>query len=90
MDDLKWKIDLIATASAISYWDDKPASHVALLIPSQEGLTVYVRIFKAFEGILEISKSPERYQVEEGKFIEMDPSLDEIKQSTLVQQLASL
>ena len=90
VDDLKWKIDLIATASTIPYWDDKPASHVAFLIQSHDGLTVYVRIFKAFEGILEISQSPERYQVEEGKFIEMDTELDEMKQSTLSQQLALL
>ena len=88
--DLRWKIDLIATASTIPYWDNKPASHVAFLIPSHQGLTVYVRIFKAFEGILEISQTPERYRVEEGKFIEMDTKSDEMKQSTLFQQLASL
>ena len=83
VNDFNWKIDLIATDSAIPFWDDRPASHLGLLIQSREGLTVYVRIFKAFEGILEISKSPEKYRVEEGKFIEMDTKLDEMKQSTL-------
>ena len=87
---LRWKIDLIATASTIPYWDNKPASHVAFLIPSHQGLTIYVRIFKAFEGILEISQTPKRYQVGGGKFIEMDTKSDELKQSTLFQQLASL
>ena len=90
VDNLNRKIDLTATASTIPFWDDKPASHVAFLIQSHGRLTVYVRIFKAFEGVVEMSQSPEQYQVEEGKFIEMDTNLDEMKQSTLVQQLASL
>ena len=88
--DLKGKIDFIVERSKIPFWDDKPASHIAFLIQSHGVLTIYVRIFKAFEGFIEISKKPELYKIEDGPFIRIDTESDKMEQSTILQQLALL
>lgn len=85
---LRGKIGLKNILPEFAFWDHKPASHIAFLFHSQEMLTIYVRIFMTFEGIVTISENTESYQVEEGQFIEIDTHLDKMEQSSFFQQMA--
>lgn len=87
---LKGNIDFIGNHSRIPFWDDKPASHIAFMMQTQGVLIIYVRIFRAFEGIVEVSKTPEAYSVGDGSFIEIDTKLDEMRASTFIEELSSL
>lgn len=88
---MRGKIEFVGNErSIIPFWDHKPASHIGLLISTNGVLSIYVRIFKAFEGIIEVSKEPESYDVDEGRFIEIDSASGEVTQSTFVEAVANV
>ena len=89
--DIRGKIEFISNErSIIPFWDHKPASHIGLLMSTNGALSIYVRIFKAFEGVVEVSASPEIYDVEDGRFIEIDSVSGEVAQSTFIEALAHI
>jgi hypothetical protein len=88
---IRGKIEFIRNErSTIPFWDNKPASHIGLLMATNGVLVIYVRIFKAFEGVVEVSEIPGSYYIEDGRFIEIDSISGEVTQSTFIEALASV
>jgi len=84
-------IKLIGKESLMPIWDYDMTSHIAYMMVTSNGkIGCYVRIFRTFEGLIQISDNPTRYPDFRGKFIANNPVDGSIRETDLNEEFVRI
>lgn len=87
---LRGQVKLFEGEGMMPMFTNPDSAHIAYV--SKQGSTVvcYLRIFKVFEGIIEVSASPDRYPDFQDQFCSIDASTGAVRQCRLVDEFLRL
>lgn len=84
---IKGRIEIVGERTMFPMWDNEPNSHIAFLMESDGKISCYIRIFRIFEGMIEVSNDASKYPNCCNRFIAIDPLTRIKRESGFVEEI---